>query len=76
MLAGAIGRSVAQAVVHPFHTRKTILQLKDSIHGKDNTGILHLYKGLDAQILLSLPHGALYFGIMDQVDFLLSFFCS
>ena len=66
MAAGALSRTMAQTIMHPANTYKTLLQLK-------NTGKIsrltpeRLFRGADAQFVLSLPHGAFYFCVIDVV---------
>ena len=70
MTAGAFSRTMAQTLMHPANTYKTLLQLKGS---GSKTGILtkltpeRLLRGVDAQFIMSIPHGACYFFIIDQV---------
>lgn len=69
MTAGALSRSMAQTLLHPAHTYKTILQLRQS-ESQCTTAKLtleRLFRGIDAQFLMSLPHGAFYFFVIDQV---------
>ena len=75
MTAGALSRTMAQTLMHPANTYKTLLQLK-GIESK--TGILtkltpeRLLRGVDAQFIMSIPHGACYFFVIDQVKTKLS----
>ena len=75
MTAGALSRTMAQTLMHPANTYKTLLQLRGS--GKPG-GILtkltpeRLLRGVDAQFIMSLPHGAFYFFVIDQVKTRLS----
>jgi hypothetical protein len=67
MTAGAVSRTMAQTLLHPAHTYKTLLQLKD----KQLTCVIslqRLLRGVDAQFLLSLPHGAFHFFVIDQAS--------
>jgi len=66
MAAGAISRTLAQTIMHPANTVKTMLQLK-STGRKINLSPERLLRGVDAQFLFSLPHGAFYFCVIDQV---------
>lgn len=72
MAAGAISRSVAQTLLHPAYTYKTILQLKkaDITTIKRTLTFGRLLRGMDAQFLMSLPHGAFHFYVIDRVCFL------
>ena len=66
MTAGAVSRTMAQTIMHPANTYKTMLQLKRS--GKiTNLTPERLLRGADAQFILSLPHGAFYFFVIDAV---------
>lgn len=69
MAAGAVSRSMAQTLLHPAYTYKTILQLKEAdIHTIKRTLTFgRLLSGIDAQFMLSLPHGAFHFFVIDQV---------
>lgn len=75
MTAGALSRTMAQTLMHPANTYKTLLQLKGS---ESKTGILtkltpeRLLRGVDAQFVMSIPHGACYFFVIDQVKTRLS----
>ena len=75
MTAGALSRTMAQTLMHPANTYKTLLQIK----GSDKAGGIlakltpeRLLRGVDAQFLMSLPHGAFYFFVIDQVKTKLS----
>ena len=76
MLCGAVSRSTAQTIMHPANTMKTILQSKRAIPGKAPltvTSFLQwkhaqkLTRGAGAQLLLSLPHGAVNFAVLEFV---------
>lgn len=67
MTAGAISRTIAQTFMHPANTYKTLLQLKDSKRITSKLTPERLLRGVDAQFLLSLPHGAFHFFVIDQV---------
>jgi hypothetical protein len=75
MTAGALSRTMAQTLMHPANTYKTLLQIRGS--GKAG-GVLskltpeRLLRGVDAQFIMSLPHGAFYFFVIDQVKTKLS----
>ena len=70
MAAGALSRTMAQTLMHPANTYKTLLQLRGS---EAKGGILmkltpeRLLRGVDAQFIMSIPHGACYFFVIDQV---------
>ncbi len=69
MAAGAVSRTMAQTIMHPANTFKTMLQLKrtSDIPISEQLTPERLLRGADAQFLLSLPHGAFYFFVIDQV---------
>jgi hypothetical protein len=78
LTAGAVSRSMAQTLLHPAYTYKTLLQLKNVGHhipkpSLSNLQFARLLKGIDAQFLLSLPHGAFHFFVIDQVSFIMIF---
>ena len=66
MAAGAISRTMAQTIMHPANTFKTMLQLKSTGNEVQLTP-QRLLRGADAQFIMSLPHGAFYFFVIDQV---------
>jgi len=75
MICGAISRSVAQTVMHPANTMKTILQSRSQA-GADRMTILQLAqprnlklltRGAGAQFILSVPHGAVNFAVLEFV---------
>lgn len=72
MVCGAISRSTAQTIMHPANTMKTILQ--SSRNGNPNLTVLsftkwkyakRLTRGAGAQLILSLPHGAVNFAVLE-----------
>jgi Mitochondrial carrier protein len=73
MVCGAISRSVAQTLMHPANTMKTILQ--NSKTGSGVTigklirpeSIFTLTRGAGANFLLSVPHGAVNFAVLEFV---------
>lgn len=88
MAAGAVSRTMAQTLLHPANTYKTLLQLRQApnaalgvqkgLNGSPQSKIAHhvltksiplsrLLRGVDAQFLLSLPHGAFHFFVIDIV---------
>jgi len=72
MTAGALSRTVAQTLMHPVNTFKTILQMKGSkLH---NLTPERLLRGADAQFVMSLPHGAMYFYVIEEVKDIFSKF--
>ena len=73
LTARAVSRSMAQTLLHPAYTYKTLLQLRNvGQHIPKSTlatvQFSRLLKGIDAQFLLSLPHGAFHFFVIDQVS--------
>ena len=66
MAAGAVSRTMAQTLMHPANTFKTMLQLKSTGREVKLTPA-RLLRGADAQFIMSLPHGAFYFFVIDQV---------
>jgi solute carrier family 25 S-adenosylmethionine transporter 26 len=64
MLAGALSRTIAQTVMHPANTYKTMLQMRRSGKMLDLSPE-RLFRGADAQFVMSLPHGAFYFSVID-----------
>ena len=66
LIAGATSRTIAQTIMHPANTYKTMLQLKGKGHLVNITPE-RLLRGADAQFVMSLPHGAFYFFVIDAV---------
>eukprot|EP00978_Attheya_sp_CCMP212_P002572 scaffold5244_cov51-Attheya_sp.AAC.3 len=73
MVCGAVSRSLAQTMMHPANTMKTILQSNRSIE-KQTLGMLAkpenlklLSRGAGAQFLMSVPHGAINFAVLEYV---------
>lgn len=73
MVCGAVSRSIAQTVMHPANTMKTILQ---STRGADRPTLSQLMKpnqfrmltrGAGANFVLSIPHGAVNFAVLEFV---------
>jgi hypothetical protein len=73
MVCGAISRSIAQTIMHPANTMKTILQ---SSRGPDQPKLMTMIKpqyfrrltmGAGANFLLSVPHGAVNFAVLEFV---------
>ena len=73
MVCGAISRSIAQTVMHPANTMKTILQ---SYRGSQRPTITSLAqpknfraltRGAGANFILSVPHGAVNFAVLELV---------
>lgn len=76
MICGAISRSAAQTIMHPTNTMKTILQSSRKIPGKAPLTVRsfaqwkhakHLTRGAGAQLILSIPHGAVNFAVLELV---------
>lgn len=69
MLCGAISRSVAQTVMHPANTMKTILQSSKTPPTIAHlaTDLPRLWYGAGANFLLSVPHGAINFAVLEFV---------
>ena len=81
MLVGAISRSIAQTVMHPANTMKTILQANRASSTSSSTGLTGtstlsmlnpknlklLTRGAGAQFILSVPHGAINFAVLELV---------
>ena len=65
MAAGAISRTFAQTIMHPANTYKTLLQLRNKSMRRIKLTPERLLRGADAQFLMSLPHGAFYFFIVE-----------
>jgi len=70
MICGAISRSVAQTTMHPANTMKTLLQNSAGISGLDllaPKNLPRLWVGAGANFLLSVPHGAVNFAVLELV---------
>ena len=71
MVSGAISRSVAQTLMHPANTMKTILQR--SRDGPTFRELIQpkmfktLSRGAGANFILSVPHGAVNFAVLELV---------
>ena len=68
MTCGAISRSVSQTLTHPANAMKTILQSDEtatikSLVRRDN--MRRLTQGAGAQLILSLPQGAVNFAVLE-----------
>lgn len=73
MVSGAVSRSIAQTVMHPANTMKTILQ---SSRGPNRPTLGDLFqpqmfrrltRGAGANFILSIPHGAVNFAVLEFV---------
>lgn len=71
MVCGAISRSVAQTVMHPANTMKTMLQSRiqtESLGALMSPKNFHrLTIGAGANFVLSVPHGAVNFAVLEFV---------
>lgn len=77
MICGAVSRAAAQTIMHPANTMKTILQSSRKVPGQDAplsvlsfTQWKHarqLTRGVGAQLVLSIPHGAVNFAVLELV---------
>eukprot|EP00956_Cyclotella_meneghiniana_P043374 scaffold266918_cov76-Cyclotella_meneghiniana.AAC.1 len=77
MICGAISRSMAQTIMHPANTMKTMLQSsRQAVAGAQPLTIRsfaqweytkQLSRGVGAQLLLSIPHGAVNFAVLEFV---------
>ena len=73
MICGAISRSVAQTVMHPANTMKTILQSSRGTGGATLRSLMHpkmfrrLTTGAGANFFLSVPTGAVNFAVLELV---------
>lgn len=80
MICGAISRSVAQIATHPANTMKTLLQSNRSSSLTASStnkltlsslaklsNVKMLTRGAGAQLILSIPHGAVNFAVLEYV---------
>ncbi len=74
MICGAVSRSIAQVATHPANTMKTLLQSNRNKGSKITIKTLAkpsnakmLTRGAGAQFLLSIPHGAVNFAVLEYV---------
>lgn len=74
MICGAVSRSCAQTVMHPANTMKTLLQSNRDGTGANTIRALIqpenwklLTRGAGAQLLMSMPHGAVNFAVLECV---------
>jgi solute carrier family 25 S-adenosylmethionine transporter 26 len=75
MICGAISRSVAQTLTHPANTMKTLLQSNRAMGGERLTikklarpkNFRMLTRGAGAQLIMSIPHGAVNFAVLELV---------
>eukprot|EP00978_Attheya_sp_CCMP212_P030314 scaffold111038_cov43-Attheya_sp.AAC.1 len=73
MVCGAVSRSLAETIMHPANTMKTILQSNRSIETQ-TLGMLakpenlkFLSRGAGTQFFFSVPHGAIHFAVLEYV---------
>jgi hypothetical protein len=74
MICGAVSRSIAQVATHPANTMKTLLQSNrgsaDPITIKmlaKPENMKMLTRGAGAQFIMSIPHGAVNFAVLEYV---------
>jgi hypothetical protein len=77
MICGAVSRAAAQTIMHPANTMKTILQSSRKVPGESPLTVLsfltkwenakQLTRGAGAQLVLSIPHGAVNFAVLELV---------
>jgi hypothetical protein len=78
MICGAVSRAAAQTIMHPANTMKTMLQSSRKVPGqKAPLTVLsfltqweytkQLTRGAGAQLVLSIPHGAVNFAVLELV---------
>lgn len=76
MICGAASRSIAQTIMHPANTMKTILQSQRGVEASERLTVFGLAKpanvklltrGAGSQFLLSVPHGAVNFAVLEYV---------
>mmetsp|Transcript_11135 Transcript_11135/g.17420 ORF Transcript_11135/g.17420 Transcript_11135/m.17420 type:complete len:398 (-) Transcript_11135:152-1345(-) len=66
MIAGAVSRSVAQTMMQPFNVMKTLKQAHGTADQLKQMSFKLLTRGAGAQFLLSMPHGAIAFAVVEQ----------
>jgi hypothetical protein len=70
MVSGAISRSIAQTIMHPANTMKTVLQNTNDVSLRDlcqPRQFRRLTVGANANFILSIPHGAVNFAVLEFV---------
>lgn len=75
MFCGAVSRSVAQIMTHPANTMKTVMQSNRDVTANKMTlrqiakpeNFKMLTRGAGAQLVLSVPHGAVNFAVLEYV---------
>lgn len=69
MIAGAVARSVSATAVHPLNVIKTILQTKGGVMPELKWSVLS--RGAGSQLIMSIPHGAVSFGVTEVYIFII-----
>ena len=70
MVCGAISRSIAQTIMHPANTMKTLLQQSNApplLSLVTPKQFPVLFRGAGANFVLSVPHGAVNFAVLEKV---------
>mmetsp|Transcript_41392 Transcript_41392/g.53379 ORF Transcript_41392/g.53379 Transcript_41392/m.53379 type:complete len:383 (+) Transcript_41392:63-1211(+) len=67
MAAGATSRTIAQSLLHPADVVKTILQTQKMTGQAVSFSWPVLMRGMDVQLIFSLPHGAFSYAITEFV---------
>ncbi|GFH57368.1 hypothetical protein CTEN210_13844 [Chaetoceros tenuissimus] len=74
MICGAVSRSIAQVCTHPANTMKTLLQSNRGTGASISiktlarpSNLKMLTRGAGAQFVLSIPHGAVNFAVLEFV---------
>ena len=68
MVCGAVSRSVSQTLTHPMNSMKTILQSDQTASIRSlmqRRSLKRLTQGAGAQLVLSLPQGAVNFAVLE-----------
>lgn len=70
MVSGAVSRTVAQTIMHPANCMKTMLQNTNDVSFRDLCRP-HMFRrltvGAGANFILSIPHGAVNFAVLEFV---------
>jgi hypothetical protein len=72
MIAGAVAKSVATTAVNPLNVIKTLLQRQNDGQAFPTLTWRVLSRGAVAQLLLSLPHGAISFVATEVLHLMLA----
>ncbi|KAG7361675.1 mitochondrial carrier protein [Nitzschia inconspicua] len=70
MISGAVSRSIAQTIMHPANCMKTMLQNTNEVSFRDLCQpqmFRRLTVGAGANFILSIPHGAVNFAVLEFV---------